>query len=480
MPNSEHIWGDLLQALQRGARLRDHSGRVEPGDVFVAMPGTRDSGVRHIQQAAARGAGYVVSPEPVPDLDGIKVAVRPDIVQALGELARIAFKTGEQRFQLVGITGTNGKTTVSYLLEHIVHQAGKKAGVLGTIVYRWPGVSQEASLTTPGCLQIHDLLSTMGSAGVEVVCMEVSSHGLDQGRVAGLDFDVAAFTNLTQDHLDYHQDMEAYFQSKMKLFRPQHGHRPRGVVNVDDPFGRRLFDGLDSCLGFSLEGRGNDQCLQGRITSLGRQGLDIECSFQGRTWTVQSGMIGRHNGSNILAAQAVALELGIDPAAFAGISECAGVPGRLERIGNSRGLHVFVDYAHTPDALDNVLSSVKGLGFRKVIVLFGCGGDRDRAKRPQMGAAVTRHAHLAILTSDNPRHEDPWKIVEDVRPGLLPGSEVVEEVDRRRAIELGLSRLGAEDILIIAGKGHETTQQVGDERIPFSDAQVVRQLLGET
>ncbi len=481
MHNTDHIWTQVLQAIRRGAQVRDHSGKVRPGDVFVAMPGTRDRGSRFIGQAVANGARYVISPEPapVPDRARVELVVRPDMAEALGELARESFGTDRHRFQLVGITGTNGKTTVSYLLEHILHQAGKKVGVVGTIAYRWPGMTREAGLTTPGCLQMHELLATMAAADVDVVCMEVSSHGLDQGRAAGLRFDVAGFTNLTQDHLDYHQDMEAYFQSKMKLFCPQGQARPGGVINVDDPYGRRLFTRLDRALGFSLDGFGDDQSLQGRITSLGRHGLELECRHQGQGWTVQSRMIGRHNGSNILAAQALALELDIDPGVFAGIRDFAGVPGRLERVRNSRGLHVFVDYAHTPDALENVLSSVKGLGFNRVVVLFGCGGDRDRAKRPQMGSAVTRHADLGILTSDNPRHEDPWGIIEDVRPGLLPGAEVIEEVDRRRAIELGLDVLGPEDILIVAGKGHENTQQIGDERIPFSDVQVVRELLGE-
>jgi UDP-N-acetylmuramoyl-L-alanyl-D-glutamate--2,6-diaminopimelate ligase len=471
----------MLEALRRGARLRDHSGRVEPGDVFVALPGTRVRGTRYIQDAVARGASFVVSPElmALPDGADAGLVVRPDITRAMGELARIAYGTDQHRFQLTGITGTNGKTTVSYLIEHILKQAGKKVGIVGTIAYRWPGTEQEAALTTPGCLEIHELLNRMAAADVDAVCMEVSSHGLEQGRVAGLDFDVALFTNLTQDHLDYHQDMEAYFQSKRKLFFPQGTSRPRGVVNLDDPYGSRLFSELDQGLGFSLEGHGDERCLHGRITSLGREGLELACRHQNRTWTVQSRMIGRHNGSNILAAQALALELGLDPDAFAVIRDFAGVPGRLERIQNRRGLHVFVDYAHTPDALENVISSVRDLGFARVIVLFGCGGDRDRAKRPKMGRAVTRHADLAILTSDNPRHEDPGSIIRDVRPGLQSGCEVLEEPDRRKAIRLGLDRLGSEDILIVAGKGHEDTQQIGDQKIPFHDAGVVQELLGE-
>jgi len=480
--DQDKIWSQMLEALRGGARLRDHSGRVEPGDVFVALPGTRVKGTRYIQDAVTNGAGYVLSPELVacPERGDVGLVVRPDITRAMGELARAAYGTDQHRFQLTGITGTNGKTTVSYLVEHILEQAGKKVGIVGTIAYRWPGVEQEAGLTTPGCLQIHELLERMASEDVDEVCMEVSSHALEQGRVAGLDFDVAVFTNLTQDHLDYHQDMEAYFQSKMKLFFPQGGCRPRGVVNLDDPYGRRLFNQLDQGLGFSLEGHGDEHCLQGRVTSLGREGLELSCRHQNRIWTVQSRMIGKHNGSNILAAQALALELGLDSESFAVIRDFAGVPGRLERIQNRRGLHVFVDYAHTPDALENVILSVRDLGFGRVIVLFGCGGDRDRAKRPKMGRAVTRHADLAILTSDNPRHEDPWGIIKDVRPGLVSGCEVVEELDRRKAIRLGLESLGAEDILIVAGKGHEATQQIGDERIPFSDAGVVREILGES
>jgi UDP-N-acetylmuramoyl-L-alanyl-D-glutamate--2,6-diaminopimelate ligase len=392
----------------------------------------------------------------------------------LGALAAAQYKTDQKKPFLVGITGTNGKTTVSYLVEHLLRSAGKDCGVLGTINYRWKGKERHADLTTPGCLDLHAMLAEMAEDGVEVVCMEVSSHALDQQRTAGLAFDLAVFTNLTQDHLDYHQDMETYFQVKSRLFTTA---SRASVLNFDDAYGLRL-------AGLSTPGRGYSlnkvdvpgwPCLQGSIQRMDRSGqvLSLHEPKLGQ-WSLRSGLVGRHNASNLLAAQAVGLELGLGPQDFRALESCTGPPGRLERISNKLGLHVFVDYAHTPDALDNVLVALKELDFRRLIVVFGCGGDRDPGKRPLMGQAVARHADLAVLTSDNPRHEDPEQIMHEVMPGLQDCPQVMCNPDRRQAIHMGLEATGPLDALVIAGKGHECTQQIGDQKLPFSDAQVVR------
>jgi UDP-N-acetylmuramoyl-L-alanyl-D-glutamate--2,6-diaminopimelate ligase len=317
------------------------------------------------------------------------------------------------------------------------------------------------------------MLAAMVKDNIDVACMEVSSHALEQQRTAGVDFDLTVFTNLTQDHLDYHQDMEAYFQSKAKLFTPG---RCASVFNADDDYGRRLAAVARPGSTFSLMGATIPgwPCLQGRIERMDRNGQVLHMqNSRGRSWTIRSGLVGRHNAANQLAAQAIGLELGLEPQDMTGLETFIGPPGRMQRIKNPEGLHVFVDYAHTPDALDNVLFALRELNFERFVVVFGCGGDRDPGKRPLMGQAVARYADLAVLTSDNPRHEDPETIMQAVLPGLALCPKVITEPDRRKAIHFALQVLGPKDALLIAGKGHENTQQIGDHKLPFSDEQVV-------
>ncbi|WP_027369538.1 UDP-N-acetylmuramoyl-L-alanyl-D-glutamate--2,6-diaminopimelate ligase [Desulfovermiculus halophilus] len=468
-------WEQLVAHVRHGAEVRTHSGRVQSGDVFVALPGTRTDGASYIPHAVEKGAAWVVHSRQIrsQSTPGVCFLAHPDVSAALGRLARVRYGTDKLRPFLIGITGTNGKTTVSYMVEHLVHRAGKSCGVLGTINYRWQDVEREASLTTPGCLELHAMVAQMAEDGVDVACMEVSSHALDQERTAGLEFDLTVFTNLTQDHLDYHQDMEAYFQSKSKLFSP---FSCASVLNFDNPWGRRLAEVAAAGCGFSLTG---DQvpgwpCLRGRIQHMDRTGqvLEMEDPRIG-TWTLRSELAGRHNASNLLAAQAVGLELGLGADHLKALEDFSGPPGRLQRIEGPRGQHVFVDYAHTPDALVNVLSALKELDFDRLFVVFGCGGDRDPGKRPLMGEAVARFADVAVLTSDNPRHEDPEQIMQAVLPGLAGCPRVVSEPDRRKAIQWALRTIGPRDALLIAGKGHECTQQIGDRKIPFRDEQVV-------
>ncbi|MFO7876549.1 MAG: UDP-N-acetylmuramoyl-L-alanyl-D-glutamate--2,6-diaminopimelate ligase [Desulfovermiculus sp.] len=475
-------WDELLKYVRQGAEVRTHSQQVQPGDVFVALPGAHTDGSDYIPQAVDRYAAWVVHPQhfkPGRTEARVRFWASPDPGNALGALAAAKHKTDERKPFLVGITGTNGKTTVSYLTEHLLRSAGKECGVLGTISYRWKGKERHADLTTPGCLELHAMLAEMAEDGVEVVCMEVSSHALDQQRTAGLAFDLAVFTNLTQDHLDYHQDMETYFQVKSRLFTTPPW---ASILNLDDEYGLRL-------AGLSKPGRGYSlnnvevsdwPCLQGSVLQMERAGqvLGLHEQRVGQ-WSLRSGLVGRHNASNLLAAQAIGLELGLGPQDFKALESCAGPPGRLQRVPNKLGLHVFVDYAHTPDALNNVLSALKELNFQRLIVVFGCGGDRDPGKRPLMGQAVARHADLAVLTSDNPRHEDPEQIMHGVMPGLQGCPQVMRNPDRRQAIYMGLEATGPLDALVIAGKGHECTQQIGDQKLPFSDVQVVREYLDD-
>jgi UDP-N-acetylmuramoyl-L-alanyl-D-glutamate--2,6-diaminopimelate ligase len=475
-------WYEVLEQVSNGRPVKSHSGQIVPGDVFVALPGTRINGSAFVREALGKGARYIVAErlDDFPKEGQERYIAHTDPREALGELARAFYKTDSFAFTLIGITGTNGKTTVTYLVEHLLQSLGYAVGVLGTVSYRWPGWQQEAPLTTPDCLTLHKLLAEMGNNKVDAVCMEVSSHGLELHRVAGLHFDWAIFINLSQDHLDFHKDMETYFQAKAQLFYPPLTSNGAAIVNADDAYGQRLLSDLPGALGFGLECQpnGSFSCLQGTLLSSSKQGLKLAFNGCGHTWQLASGLIGKHNASNLLATQALGLQMGIDPVSFQCLSSFQGVPGRMERIPNEQGYLIFIDYAHTPDALKSVVSSLKALEGRRLVVVFGCGGDRDQEKRPLMGQAVARLADVAVVTSDNPRYEDPLRIMDDILSGFQGHSiEVIQEVDRRKAIEIALGLLAPEDILLIAGKGHERSQEINGQRYPFSDSHVVQEFL---
>jgi len=467
-------------AVMGGALLCGHSGKVAPGAVFVALAPDPAAAAAHAAEAVSRGAAIVVAARGAVmpgDASAILIEVENPRL-ALGALARAAFGTNRPDFSLVGVTGTNGKTTVSFLVEHLLNAAKIPTGLLGTVTYRWPGGARPATLTTPGCLELHDLFREMAADKTRAAVMEVSSHALDQDRVAGLSYAAAAFTNLTQDHLDYHRDMESYFTAKSKLFTCYLVAPDRAVVNFDDPFGARLAASLPGCIGFGLGTftPGNWRPLLGEILHHDGAGMTLSAYFEGQTWKLASPLIGRHNAQNLLTAMGVGLALGLLPADMQALSGFGGVPGRLERVDNARRLNVFVDYAHSPDALENVLRAVREVTAGRLFVVFGCGGDRDRAKRPLMAAAVARYADVAVLTSDNPRHEDPRAIMDDARPGLVGAARVLEDPDRRAAMAMALAEMGPDDVLVVAGKGHESYQQIGDVKLPFHDATVVREL----
>ncbi len=403
---------------------------VTPGSIFVAVPGVAVDGARFIPAAVvcrpdcAEGRAAAAS--------GVRVVVLEDPRAAVWMLARARYRTDELSMRILGVTGTNGKTTTAYLLEHVFTAMGRKVGVMGTVSYRWPGHTEDAPLTTPDSLRVHRMLADMDAAGTDVAIMEVSSHALEQQRVGGLAFDGAAFSNLTQDHLDFHQDMESYFRAKARLFLEVPRSDKAAVINADDPWGQRLLELCPEALSYGLgEGTAGRRHLAGRILSSSTAGLHLGMALEGRKWEVRSPLVGRFNASNLLAVQALCLELGADPADFRHLENFYGVPGRLERISNERGLDVFVDYAHTPDALMNVLKALRDAGFQRIITVFGCGGNRDRAKRPLMGQAVAAGSDVAVLTSDNPRHEDPEAIIADVLPGLKQARRLVVEADRR-------------------------------------------------
>ncbi len=475
--------------------LKSHSGQVEPGDIFVALPG--EKAVEYMAQAANSGAKTIVAREDAaadfknayPNLaDKLNLCSLPagtDMRDILAALAAAKFNTAALPFPVIGITGTNGKTTITYLFEHLYTSTGKKAGVMGTINYRWPGHQDKAPLTTPDCLTVHSNLARMRDQGrVDAAFLEVSSHALSQKRVLGVNFDGAVFTNLTQDHLDYHKDMADYFEAKSRLFFPPYaGSAQLAAINRDQDYGRKLLARLPDRPGIIAYGLGpapkesSKLQLEAEIISCTTAGLHLEMRFKNQTWRLESPLIGAYNAENLLAVQAIALLLGFSPADFVCFKDFPGAPGRLERIENDRGLHVFVDYAHTPDALINVQKELKNVGFKRLITVFGCGGNRDRTKRPLMGAAVAKYADIAILTSDNPRCEEPLAIMQDVLPGLAECPQTIQEEDRKKAIAIGLELAGPDDALLIAGKGHEDYQIIGTTKYPYSDQQVIREIL---
>jgi UDP-N-acetylmuramoyl-L-alanyl-D-glutamate--2,6-diaminopimelate ligase len=466
----------VLELLRTGTGLRTHSGNVQAGDVFVALPGTRGDGARYIGDAVANGARIVVHAEgaDVTPREGVEYLAVANPARELGILARAACGTEARLPRVIGVTGTNGKTTTAHLIRHLFSENGMSTGIIGTVQCSWPGVDIPATMTTPDCLSLHELVGCMTRDGVEALVMEVSSHALDQDRLAGLPVEVGVFTNLTQDHLDYHGDMERYFQAKARLFLGEE-RCARGLVNMDDEYGRRLKAARPELLGVGIEA--HDAELRGEIVSFGTWGMELAMDFRGERFEIRTGLVGGYNASNLLFAAGTGLLSGLGSRELQCLGQAVGAPGRLERVPNARGLDIFVDYAHTPDALEKVSAALKAMGFGRLITVFGCGGDRDATKRPLMGRAVARHADVIVMTSDNPRTEDPERILDQIEPGLNGAARVLREVDRRRAIGMAIATMGQGDALLIAGKGHEDYQVIGTEKRHFSDFEVVREFL---
>ncbi|MCB9373608.1 MAG: UDP-N-acetylmuramoyl-L-alanyl-D-glutamate--2,6-diaminopimelate ligase [Microthrixaceae bacterium] len=433
-----------------------HDSRaVAEGDLFCCVPGALADGHEHAGAAVAAGAVALLCERPL-DLPVPQIVVartRP----AMGPAADEVYGHPSRSLLVAGVTGTNGKTTTVHLLASILEHADRPAAVIGTLT---------GARTTPEAPDLQRLLAAYVADGVAAVAMEVSSHALAMHRVDGTRFRVAVFTNLSADHLDFHPTMEDYFQAKARLFTPELADA--AVVNVDDPRGRLLRDAaLVPTEGFSADAV--EGLAVGRASS--------RCRWRGHDVTVPLG--GRFNVANALAALEAAITLGIEPAAAAeGLAAAGPVPGRFETVDAGQPFTVVVDYAHTPDGLDRVLATARELaGDGRVIVVFGCGGDRDRAKRPMMGEVAARRADRVVLTSDNPRSEDPATIISQVRSGIEDDRTLLVEPDRRRAIALALEEAAPGDLVVVAGKGHESVQVLGDATVPFDDRAVVRELL---
>jgi len=472
------------------AEVRDDSRRVQPGDLFVAISGTKQDGRRFIEDALAKGAVAILTAEGGEEAAVLEkrtaLVLAPKPRRALGLIAANRQRAAAG-LTLTAVTGTNGKTTTTYLVEAILSAAGRKAGVIGTVGYRFGDQVKEAQLTTPGALELFCNLAEMHKAGATDVVMEASSIALEQDRLAGCRFRVAALTNITQDHLDYHGTMEAYFAAKSILFRELVA-RPNGVsvLFVDDAQGLAMRRQISSpVLTLSREDRGADVVVLRRW--LGPEGIRLRLGTPSGPIDLISPLVGDFNLSNILTAVGIALAYGIAPEAMVtGVARLSGVPGRLEPVANEAGVLCVVDYAHTPDALERALDALRPLTKGRLICVFGCGGDRDRGKRPLMGEAAAGRADVAVVTSDNPRTEEPGAIIDMILEGVYrtgkaerPTVELAHgqpgflvEPDRAAAISraVGLARFG--DVVLLAGKGHEDYQIVGTQKSHFDDREV--------
>ena len=448
------------------------SRATQKGSLFVAVPGNRCDGGHYARQAVDRGAVCVVcQSELPPDLPWVKVR---DARLALSQLACRWYGHPSRQLTMLGVTGTNGKTTVTYLLRHILQRTGMKTGLIGTVQNIVGEQTLPAQRTTPDALQIQQLLSAMTKNGCSHAVMEVSSHALDQHRAEGIDFAVGIFTNLTEDHLDYHGTMGCYCDAKAKLFQMSR----MGVCNADDPWTERLLAGA-SCPSVYY-GIHNPAEVWAENIFLHSRSVDFTvCTARTRT-PVHLGVPGRFSVYNALGAIATCGELGIPPEeCAAALATFPGVAGRMEVVPTpGKPYTLLIDYAHTPDALENVLKTVRGFAQNRVIAVFGCGGDREREKRPLMGHIAGKLADLTIITSDNPRTEEPMAIIRDILPGIAGAEDkYIVEPDRRGAIALAMGRAAAGDVIVLCGKGHETYQEIGDKTIPMDEREIVRSLL---
>jgi UDP-N-acetylmuramoyl-L-alanyl-D-glutamate--2,6-diaminopimelate ligase len=471
------------------------SRKIQPGWIFVALPGGHTDGLNYVGDAILSGAVAVIAEKPAPrGPEKTPWVVVPNARKALGAIAACVHDHPTRALILVGITGTSGKTTLTYLLEKIVEMAGGTPGVVGTINYRWGGEERPAGNTTPEASDLQAIFDEMVRAGVTHGIIEASSHGLHLDRLEGCDFDLGVFTNLSHDHLDYHGDLEQYYQAKRILFEELLPRSSKAtvaaVINLDDPYGRRLASEIRSV---PVTGFGTSADCDVRPTDVNLTPTGMAATVSTPTGEIQikSSLTGTFNLLNVLAAVAVSTKLGIRPEAVCqGIERMHVVPGRLERVVSQRG-NIFVDYAHKPEALKKVLEALHDLHAGRIITIVGCGGDRDKTKRPIMGREAAAGSEFVVVTSDNPRSEEPISIVDQVAEGVrgygyrpvppdkgnrrLPSGCFAVIPDRREAIRWALGHLQDEEILLVAGKGHETYQEITGVRYPFDDRAVIQE-----
>lgn len=461
--------------------LKTDSREVRAGDAFIALAGARTPADHYIEHAIGAGATVVLlevmQAEECHEHEGVLIVPVTDLRARLGKIADRFFEHPSQRLRLIGVTGTNGKTSVSHYIATLLQETGTPCGVIGTVGYGMPGALQQGSHTTPDVVQVNRVLSKILAQGGRAAAMEVSSHALDQGRIDDLTMTGAVFTNLTRDHLDYHGSMEAYGAAKARLFEREELHF--AVVNFDDPFGRQLYEQLEGkCdrVRYSLHESQTELWLTEFSPSIDGFTASVD-GLWGR-FEISAPVLGSFNVSNILAAMAAVLSLGVPVERVQrAVERLSPPPGRLEPFAGGNGVRVVVDYAHTPDALSSALAALRPHVGGRLFCVFGCGGDRDTGKRPEMAREAEKAADVVIVTDDNPRSEDPETITSDIVAGFSHPEQVTVIHDRAEAIRQAVQSAVAGDIVLIAGKGHEAWQEMAGQRIPFSDAEQVRHAL---
>lgn len=492
----------ILREIIRGIKIKKFDGddgleisgisidsnKVKEGYLFAALKGEKTDGHRYIESALGNGAkALLVEDAPERSYPGISVVRAGDSRESLAKASANFYGNPSKELCLAGVTGTNGKTTVTYLLESIWKEEQRNPGVIGTIEYRYGGKRVEAPMTTPESLDLMKMLREMRDSGVDTAAMEVSSHAIDRKRVQECHFDAALYTNLTQDHLDYHGTIENYYNAKKRLFtellRASDKKDKFSIINIDDPYGIEIAkEAPGTVITFSL--RDESASVFAESFRVSEEGITARVHTPYGKIEIKSPLFGEHNLSNILAAVSAALSLGSSAGAVENaVAGFRTVPGRLERVENPLGFQILVDYAHTPDALKNVLLAVRPLTGGRVILVFGCGGDRDRTKRPKMGAIGSELSDILIVTSDNPRTEQPEAIIDEIERGVLesgaPDKPYFRVSDRKEAIRKALGMAREKDTVLIAGKGHEDYQIIGTEKFPFDDRTAARDILKE-
>ena len=461
--------------------VRYDSRRVGPGNLFVAVRGACFDGHSFIEQAVDRGAVAIIGEEAGLSKRATTIVV-PNSREALARLAATYYGDPSRKLKVIGVTGTNGKSTTTFLIKHLLERANQSTGLIGTVQYEIGERVLPAQRTTPESLDLQELLSQCVEAGCRNVVLEVSSHALCQGRASEIAFDVGAFTNLTQDHLDFHHGMKEYFEAKARLFdsvRDNQKKERSAVINIDDPYGQQLVARFGRDLPIFTYGMGARAEFRASNFKVEMNGTSYQLNAKEKSYLVRLPLIGRFNIYNSLAALAVAYAVGADlRTSVLALASAPQIPGRLEAVPAKRQFQVFVDYAHTGDALMNVVRTCRELHPNRLILVFGCGGNRDRTKRSLMGTVADQYADYAILTSDNPRKEDPEAIVRDIEAGFKR-KNYEKIVDRKEAISRAIALAQPKDIVLIAGKGHEKYQEFSDYTIPFDDVEVAARALEE-
>jgi len=463
--------------------IATHSKQVFPGSLFIAMKGIHNDGQVYIDEAVSRGAVAILAEKiPLNAQNGVTYIQVANPRKTAAKVAAVFYQYPAEKLTLIGITGTNGKTTISYLLASILEQAQKKPGIIGTIKYQYAGKTTPASLTTPDSLELQKLLREMLINKVTDVVMEVSSHALFYKRVEGCKFKLAIFTNLSRDHLDFHKDMEDYFNCKKELFTRYLAPEGIAIINIDNPWGQKLLELIVHKFSFNnllTYGFSTQAQIRAKEASFSLNGIRATIQTPKGTFSLVSSLIGQPNLYNLLAATAAGFALGIPlPVIKSGLEKTKPIKGRLERF-SGRGIDVIIDYAHTPDALKQVLITLRPLCKGKLIVVFGCGGDRDRGKRPIMGEIASQLADMVIITNDNPRHESSRQIIQDIEMGIKKESPYCIIPNRRQAIAWAIKYAEKGDIVIVAGKGHEDYQIIGDKKYHLSDREEVIKSLSQ-